>query len=86
VTASRGRCPASPVGRLCPLTWGGDQREELGRLYRAIRRANAHAPVTEWVGRWRHSREMHATARLPLALVKLKLIQLDEPLPSGAQP
>ena len=63
-----------------------DQRDESGRLYRAIRSANPHAPLTEWVGRWKHSREMHATARLPLALVKLKLIQLDAPLPVGAQP
>jgi len=63
-----------------------DQRDESGRLYRAIRRANPHAPLTEFVGRWRHSEEMHATARLPLALVKLKLIQLDGPLPSAARP
>jgi hypothetical protein len=29
---------------------------------------------------------MHATARLPLALVKLKLIKLDEPLPHAVKP
>jgi len=62
-----------------------DRRDESGRLYRAIRRANPRAPVTEYVGRWKHSTEMHATAKLPLALVKLGLIQLDEPLPSGAR-
>jgi len=63
-----------------------DQRQESGRLYRAILAANPEAPVTSYVGRWAHSMEMHATARLPLALVKLKLIKLDEPLPSTARP
>lgn len=37
-------------------------------------------------GTWAHSAEMHATARLPVALVKLKLITLDEPLPASAKP
>jgi hypothetical protein len=63
-----------------------DQNQESGRLYRAILRANPEAAVTSWVGTWAHSRELHATARLPLALVKLKLIKLDEPLPAGARP
>ena len=63
-----------------------DQRQESGRLYRAILAANPEAPVTSYVGTWAHSTEMHATARLPLALVKLKLIKLDEPLPATAKP
>jgi pimeloyl-ACP methyl ester carboxylesterase len=63
-----------------------DQRDESGGLYRAIRRANPHADLTEYVGNWRHSTEMHATAKLPLALVKLRLIALDEPLPTGVRP
>lgn len=42
--------------------------------------------MTRYVGRWAHSREMHALARLPLALVRLKLIKLDEPLPRGVRP
>ena len=63
-----------------------DQNQESGRLYRAILLANPEAPVTSYVGTWVHSREMHATARLPLALVKLKLIKLDEQLPPGAKP
>jgi pimeloyl-ACP methyl ester carboxylesterase len=63
-----------------------DQNQESGRLYRAILRANPEAPVTSWVGTWSHSTEMHATARLPLALVKLKLIKLDEPVPTGVGP
>jgi pimeloyl-ACP methyl ester carboxylesterase len=56
-----------------------DQNQESGRLYRAIKRENPHAPVTEYVGSWAHSREMHPLGRLPLALVRLRLIQLDEP-------
>jgi poly(3-hydroxybutyrate) depolymerase len=63
-----------------------DQQQESGRLYRAILAANPEAPVTSYVGTWAHSAEMHATARLPLALVKLKLITLDEPLPASAKP
>ena len=63
-----------------------DQNQESGRLYRAILRANPEARVTRYVGTWAHSKEMHATARLPLALVNLKLIKLDEPLPRGVKP
>lgn len=63
-----------------------DQRQESGRLYRAILAANPEAPVTSYVGTWAHTAEMQATARLPLALVKLKLIKLDEPLPAVAKP
>ena len=63
-----------------------NQRQESGRLYRAIKRLNPHAPVTQFVGTWAHSHEMRPLARLPLALVKLHLIDLDEPLPSAARP
>lgn len=63
-----------------------DQNAESGRLFRALVATNPEAPITSYVGTWAHSAEMHATARLPLALVKLKLIKLDEPLPAGAKP
>ena len=63
-----------------------DQRQESGRLYSAIVSMNPEAPVTRYVGTWAHTAEMQATARLPLALVKLKLIKLDEPLPATAKP
>jgi len=63
-----------------------NQQEESGRLYRAILAANPEAPVTRYVGTWAHTAEMQATARLPLALVKLKLIKVDEPLPPTARP
>lgn len=60
-----------------------DQNAESGRLYRAVSHANPRAPVTQYVGTWPHSREMHPLGRLPLALVRLHLIELDEPLPTG---
>lgn len=63
-----------------------NQAEESGRLYREIRHTNPRAPVTEYVGTWAHSKEMHPLGRLPLALVRLRLIQLDEPLPTAAKP
>ena len=58
-----------------------NQRDESGRLFRLIRAFNPRAPVTEYVGRWAHSKEFHASARLPLALVELGLIRLDETIP-----
>ena len=63
-----------------------DQNQESGRLFRAIKDANPRAPVTKYVGTWAHSHEMHALGRLPLALVRLRLIELDEPLPTSAKP
>jgi hypothetical protein len=63
-----------------------NQSQESGRLYRAIRAANPHAHVTKVVGTWAHSRELDPLGRLPLALVNLQLIKLDEPLPATARP
>jgi hypothetical protein len=40
------------------------------------------APVTEYVGDWEHSKEFHASARLPLALVALGLIRLRDTVPA----
>jgi poly(3-hydroxybutyrate) depolymerase len=58
-----------------------DQRDESGRLFRLVRSLHPRAPVTEYVGAWRHSKEFHASARLPLALVELGLVQLAELIP-----
>jgi hypothetical protein len=60
-----------------------DQNAESGALYRAIRRIDPEAPVSRYVGRWAHSKEMHPLARLPLVLVRFGLIRLDEPLPAA---
>jgi pimeloyl-ACP methyl ester carboxylesterase len=59
-----------------------DQRDESGRLYRLVKALKPRAPVTEYVGAWAHSKEFHASARLPLALVRLDLIRLREAVPS----
>lgn len=53
------------------------QADQSGLLYRAIRRLNPHAPVLQFVGRWRHTAEMRATRGLPLALAKLGLLGLS---------
>lgn len=44
------------------------QARESGALYRAIHRLNPAAPVREFVGTWKHTAEMRAGTRLPLAL------------------
>ena len=58
-----------------------NQAAESGRLYRQIKRLNPSAPVTQYVGSWAHSAEFRASARLPLALVHLRLITLSEKIP-----
>jgi hypothetical protein len=63
-----------------------NQYMESGRLYRAIMRANPRAPVEQFVGTWAHSAEMSPLARLPLALVDLKIVELDEPLAKTVKP
>jgi poly(3-hydroxybutyrate) depolymerase len=59
-----------------------NQRDESGRLYRLLRAMQPRAPVTQYVGSWAHSKEFHASARLPLALVRLDLIRLSETIPA----
>ena len=63
-----------------------NQYDESGRMYRMIKRLAPRAPVTQYVGSWAHSREFHASARLPLALVRLHLIELSEPPPHVVVP
>jgi dipeptidyl aminopeptidase/acylaminoacyl peptidase len=53
-----------------------DQRQESGLLYRAIRRLNPHASVTQFVGTWRHTAEMRPFRRLPAALARIGLLRL----------
>lgn len=62
-----------------------DQTTESGRLFRAIERAHPRAPVSQVVGAWAHSSEMRPTARLPEALWRFGLIQLDAPFPKALQ-
>ena len=63
-----------------------NQRRESGALFRAIMRINPKAPVEQFVGTWAHSHEMHPLARLPLVLVDLKIVELDEPLSRTVKP
>ena len=39
------------------------------------------ARVSQYIGVWAHSKEFHASARLPLALVELDLIRLSKGIP-----
>jgi pimeloyl-ACP methyl ester carboxylesterase len=57
-----------------------DQRRQSERLFERIRRLNDSAPVSAYVGWWRHSHEMRASTRLPLALQQFGL------LPPNARP
>ena len=49
-------------------------RDQSGLLYRDIERLNPGAPVTQVVGTWRHTAEMHWNTRLPIALRALGLL------------
>jgi hypothetical protein len=53
-----------------------DGAKQSGLLYRAIKRLNPRAPVTEVVGTWRHTAEMRTIRRLPLALARIGLLRL----------
>jgi hypothetical protein len=58
-----------------------NQRAESGLLFRTIRALHPRATVTQYVGTWAHSHEFRASARLPLALLRLDLIRLREKIP-----
>ena len=53
-----------------------DGAAQSGLLYRAIKRLNPHAPVSEVVGVWRHTAEMRTIRQMPLALARLGLLRL----------
>lgn len=52
------------------------EERQSSKLFWTIRRLNPNAPVTAYVGFWRHTVAMHARSNLPIALVGLGL--LDE--------
>jgi len=56
-----------------------DQARQTKRLYDEIHRLNPNAPVAAFQGYWRHSAEMRASTRLPLALAELGLLPKLEP-------
>jgi pimeloyl-ACP methyl ester carboxylesterase len=51
-----------------------DQVRQSKRLFDTIRRLAPNAPVAAYQGFWRHSAEMRANTRLPLALANLGLL------------
>jgi len=51
-----------------------NQRHQSGALFDRIRELNPRAPVQAYVGHWKHSNEMRASTRLPLALANLGLL------------
>ncbi len=53
-----------------------NQAHESGLLYRAIMGLNPSAPVTQFIGTWAHTAEMHATGQMPLALAHIGLLDL----------
>ena len=57
-----------------------DQARQTKRLYDEIRRLNPKAPVAAYEGYWRHSAEMRASTRLPLALAEFGLLPRLEPI------
>jgi len=54
-----------------------DQQRQSKRLVDVIRRLNPHARVDSFRGYWRHSAEMKAGRRLPLALAEFGLVPGD---------
>ena len=66
--------------RACPLQlwWSPhdqiviDQKRQTGRFYDELIAANPQAPVYGFVGFWKHSAEMRAKTRLPLALAHFR--------------
>ena len=50
------------------------QQRQAGRLVRAIRALNPRAALVAFTGGWRHSAEMRAKTRLPLALAVFGLL------------
>jgi poly(3-hydroxybutyrate) depolymerase len=63
-----------------------DQAQESGRLYREIKRINPDAPVTQFVGAWSHTSEMHAHGYLPYALSRFGLLPYQPAAPPPPPP
>lgn len=51
-----------------------DQKHQSEQLFRELRRLGSRAPLIAYSGRWAHSKEMRATALLPLALSDFGLL------------
>ncbi len=51
-----------------------NQASQAGRFYQEIKLINPRAPVTPYVGTWRHTEEVSAFAQLPAALARIGLL------------
>ena len=51
-----------------------DQKHQSAALFEELRRLDTCAPVSGYVGRWAHSKEMRASALLPIALSRFGLL------------
>jgi pimeloyl-ACP methyl ester carboxylesterase len=52
-----------------------NQHQQSGALFWKLKELNPRAPVQAYIGHWKHSHEMQASTRLPLALAEFGLIQ-----------
>jgi pimeloyl-ACP methyl ester carboxylesterase len=52
-----------------------NQPQQSGVLFKKITQLNPRAPIQAYIGYWKHSHEMQASTRLPLALAAFGLIQ-----------
>jgi poly(3-hydroxybutyrate) depolymerase len=63
-----------------------DQEHQSGELFRVLERLNPCAWVSAYEGNWEHSKEMKASALLPIALVGLGLLSsTDTRLPDSVR-
>jgi pimeloyl-ACP methyl ester carboxylesterase len=62
-----------------------DQDRQSGALFTRIRQLNPKAPVTAFVGSWRHSIEMTSKAQLPAALTLFGLLPPEKSLQAAAR-
>jgi poly(3-hydroxybutyrate) depolymerase len=60
-----------------------DQRHQSAALFHKLRNANPNAPISAFIGHWRHSSKMKATSLLPLALETFGLLT-EPPSPHPA--
>ena len=61
-----------------PATRSSLTRDTSPACSTARSRSSTRAPVTEIVGTWRHTAEMHPWGRMPIALVRLGLLHIRD--------
>ncbi len=92
-TARRAFARRSPLSYVRKIAFAGVQlqlwwsvndqivpKQQSSRLASLVERLNPEAPLDEYVGFWRHSAEMRASTRLPIALMAFDLLPQDYPV------